>query len=128
MYIFLLDLFFAVFLRIASLIFVAKMFTFALFVCCRFFSNSIPRYYRCSPRAIYFLLRAGLDIFVQLDKAICFVVLLLDFVSFFANFVSSYFVVFWAWVDTLVCPWFAFFVCLPVCFLASYLPEHISPA
>ena len=64
-----------------------------------------------------FFLRFGLAIFIKLDKTIRFVVLLLFFYLFFANFVSSFLLHLWPWVVIFVCPGFAFFFCLPVCFL-----------
>ena len=81
-------------LRIASFIFVAKLFTFTLFVFCRFFSVSIPRFYCLSGCSICFFLccRAFLllmlcyDVLCALFHLFLLIFLLISYGCFFCLF------------------------------------------
>ena len=78
-----------------------------------------------------FFLRFGLDIFINLDKPIRVVVLLLFFSFFFANFVTSFFIAFVALGYHICVSWFCLFLsspCLFCCFSFAFIYSNVERA
>ena len=126
---YLLALFFAMLLCIASFIFAAKLFTFASIAFCRFFSVPPPRFHCLSALVIYFFLRFGLQIVIILGKAICFVVFLLSLPLYWCSFRAFVFCVLLQLFCIPLSPVFCFFLhrCLFFCLLVAHLC-HICSA
>ena len=109
MYIILLALFFAMVSIIPSFISVVKLFTFAPFVVCRFFSMSLPRFAQFLQDAFRFFLRFGLATSIFFGKAIRFIDLVHFFIVFLLGLVLTFFPFENQWVVQFALARFPFF-------------------
>ena len=109
MYIILLALFFAMVSIIPSFISVVKLFTFAPFVVCRFFSMSLPRFAQFQQVAFRFFLRSGLVTSIFFGKTIRFIDLVHFCIVFLLGLVLTFFPFENQWVVQFALARFPFF-------------------
>ena len=109
MYIILLALFFAMVSIIPSFISVVKLFTFAPFVVCRFFSMSLPRFAQFQQVTFRFFLRSGLVTSIFFGKTIRFIDLVHFCIVFLLGLVLTFFPFENQWVVQFALARFPFF-------------------
>ena len=97
-----------------------------MFRFCRILSMTCATLKRLFGATICFFLRFGLNVFIKFDMTIRFVVLLFFLASALLILCHHFLLHFWPWVDIFVCPDFAFFFRLSICFPVFSLLKCIA--